>query len=166
MKTIKELKTINEAGVAKVAILFEDGSEFIHDVTQREISEIQKGDRRYIEFIIAKYYYRDRNSVVGVWRYLGCNKEICSTPSGYDCGQCKHFEQTGVYYSESSMGCPAEGSWPYPVGVCKKHGFGPSLSAYRGAEGTHCGWEMADWCKLDDRKLTEEEEKRFREIWG
>lgn len=165
MKQIKELKTINEAGVAKVIILFEDGSEFTHNVTQQELSELQAGDRAYIENLIAKYMYRDGHSVVAVWRYLNKKNEICTSPTGFECGQCKHFQQTGVYYSECSMGCPMEDSWPYPVGMCKRHGFGPSLSAYRGAEGTHCFWEIADWCKLDDRKLTEEEEKRLREIW-
>lgn len=165
MKQIKESKTINKAGVAKVSIMFEDGSEFTHAVTQQELSELQKGDRTYTENLIAKYRYRDGHSVVGVWRYLNNKNEICASPQGFMCGQCKHFQQTGVYYNESSMGCPMEGSWPYPVGTCKKHGFGPCLSSYRSADGNGCGWEIADWCKLDDRKLTDEEEKRFREIW-
>lgn len=161
MKVIKDLKTIND----KVVILFEDGSEFSHIVTSQEISQIQNCDRLYLENLIAKYKYRDRRTVVGVWRYLNNKNEICASPSGQECGQCKFFRQTGVYYSELSMGCPDENSWPYPVGTCSKHGFGPRLSANRTADGSGCGWEIADWCKLDDRKLTEEEEKKLREIF-
>lgn len=165
MKSIKEIKTANESGYANVTIIFEDGKEFAHAITQQEFNELQKDDRMYIEYIIAKYQYQDNHSVVSVWRYLNANKKICASPSGFMCGQCKHFQQTGVYYNESSMGCPMDDSWPYPVGVCKKHGFGPRLSAHRSAEGKGCGWEIADWCKLDDRKLTEEEEKELRELW-
>ena len=164
MKAIKELKTTNETDNTKVVILFEDGSQFSHTVTPQEISGIQEGDNGYIENLIAKYMYRDSHSVVGVWRYLNNKKEICASPDGQCCGQCKHFQQTGVYYSEMSMGNPDTNSWPYPVGVCKKHGFGPRLSAYKAAP-HHCVWEIADWCKLDDRKLTEEEERKLREIW-
>jgi len=165
MKTIKELKTINEAGVARATISFEDGTGFTHEVTQQEFAELQSGNREYIENLIAKYRYRDGHALVGVWRYLNNKNEICASPSGFMCGQCKHFQQTGVYYSELSMGCPMHDSWPDPVGICKKHGFGPQLSSYHSADGKGCGWEIADWCKIDDRKLTEEEEKRLREIW-
>lgn len=160
MKEIKELNT----GDNKVVILFDDGSEFDHTVTPEELSEIQRGDRMYIENLIAKYMYRDSHSTVGVWRYLNNRNEVCASPSGKQCGQCKHFQQTGAYYSETSMGNPDPTNWPYPIGSCKKHGFGPCLSAYHSADGKGCGWEIADWCKLDDQ-LTKEQEKELRELW-
>lgn len=167
MKTIKELKISNENGLAKVDIKFEDGSEFSHIIDEEERSEIQNGDRLYIENIIenmvAKYLFRDKHATVGIWRYLGNDNKLHMTPTGYICGQCKHFKQTGVYYSEISMGHPNTDSWPYPIGVCVKHGFGPSLSSYCVAEGKHCGWELADWCKLNNPVLSEDEEKRLIE---
>jgi hypothetical protein len=171
MKPIKEIKTEN----TNMTVLFADGTECSHAITKQEIDRINDCNKsgvknilerdRIVENLVAKYIYRDNHSVVGVWRYLNTKKEICASPSGYCCGQCKFFRQTGVYYSEVSMGCPDTNSWPYPVGTCEKHGFGPCLSAFKSAEGSHCGWEMAEWCKLDDRKLSEEEEREFRKLW-
>lgn len=164
MKTIKELKISNENGLAQVNIKFEDGSEFCHAIDEEEKSKIQNGDRLYIENMVAKYSYRDKHATVGVYRYLGHDNKLHTTPSGYMCGQCKHFQQTSVYYSELSLGNPNANSWPYPIGVCKKHGFGPSLSSYRNADGRGCGWELADWCKLNNPVLSEDEEKRLIEL--
>lgn len=163
MKSLKEIKTVNGVGNIRIDILFEDGSEFSHAVTSQEFAEIQKGDRMYLENLIARYKYRDAHSVVSVYRYVNAKGDICCSPANHVCGQCKFFRQTGIYYSEVGIGCPDTDSWPYPVGTCQKHGFGPRLSAFR--SGDHCGWEIADWCKLDDRTLTEEEEKHLRELW-
>ena len=164
MKTIKELKISNEKGLAKVNIKFEDGTEFCHAIDEEERPKIEEGDRWYIENMIAKYSYRDNHDTVGIYRYLGQDKKLHASPADYSCGQCKHFKQTGVYYSELSMGNPNADSWPYPIGICIKHGFGPRLSSYRNAYGRGCGWELADWCKLNNPVLSEEEEKRLIEL--
>ncbi len=165
MKKIKELKNTIESDKAKCVILFDDGTTFSHTVTPEELSKIQDGDRMYIENLIAKYKYRDAHAFVNVWRYVNSNKEICASPCGFSCGQCKFFRQTGVSYNELIIGVSMPNSWPYPVGVCEKHGFGPRLSAFHTADGDGCGWEIADWCKLNDKELTEVQKKELFELW-
>lgn len=166
MKPVKDLKTDN----TNMTVFFMDGTEYSHVVTPEEIDRINGCDNNFerediVENIVAKYRYRDNHSVVGVYRYLNAKKEICASPSGHCCGQCKFFHQTGVEYSELFAGCPDTSGWPYPVGICEKHGFGPRLSASHTADGNGCGWEIADWCRLDDRKLSDEEERKLRKLW-
>lgn len=158
MKQVKDL-TIEKNNVV---VLFDDGTQFSHTITNQELSLIENKNQT-IENIIAKYIFRDSHAIVSIYRYINNKGEIISSPSGHSCGQCRHFQQTGVYYSETSIGCPDNGL-PYPVGICQKHGWGPRLSAYHGADGMGCGWEIADWCKLDD-KLTDVQERELRELW-
>lgn len=162
MKTIKELKITDDGLMPRLSIIFDDGATFCHDITTDELDEINKNNRNYIEQLIAKYRYKDSHRIVSVWHYVGQDNKLHYTPTTIQCGQCEFFEQTSVYYDEIGLGIPLINSWPYPVGTCKKHGFGPSLSAYR--ESHYCGQKIATWCQLDVPNLTSDEEKRLIEL--
>lgn len=149
MKPIKQLIFTNENGISYATIVFNDDTYYKHSASTKELDEIKKGYVTNVEYFIAKHTYRDKHAKIYAKSYVTNKKEIRYSIDYKQCGQCKHFKQTGVYYNETSINNPDTNSLPYPAGICTKHGFGAQLSAYAAAPHS-CIFEKADWCEIEE----------------